>query len=100
MGKTPLDTVEIKIDLSEAKVIKKKTAVLLYKHAGKWGNIEVVKQHLAGGTDVKDKHEKILCVSRLQEGEITRKPLKFSASKVAMWMRRILKERLIWNVRL
>ena len=83
---------EIEIDLSEIKVAKKETAVLLRKHGGKtkWelegaipiaeaahskpltaketdisihdaaksGNLEVVKQHLAAGTDVKDKHEK------------------------------------------
>ena len=83
---------EIEIDLSEIKVAKKETAVLLRKYGGKtkWelegaipiaeaahsepstaketdisihdaaksGNIEVVKQHLAAGTDVKDKHEK------------------------------------------
>ena len=35
MGKTALDTVEIKIDLSETKAVKKETAVLLYKHGGK-----------------------------------------------------------------
>ena len=35
MGKTPLDTVEIKIDLSETKVAQKETAVFLYKHGGK-----------------------------------------------------------------
>ena len=35
MGKTPLDTVEIKIYLPETKVAKKETAVFLYKHGGK-----------------------------------------------------------------